>query len=312
MKKDRAYARDEPPGAQDNTNIGDVPTVLRRMLGSRLQQLRKERKLTQQDVGAGIHTSAPTISRIESGMVGLRTCDVIKLLEFYGVTDPEEHDRYLSLVRLGNRPGWWHRDSDSLPKGFELLNLESAARTIRCYEPAVVPELLQTPEYARAALRLRYPERPEGELDRLLEVRLRRQEILGRPGAPYLWILVEESALRRPIGGITVWRNQIERLGEAIQTANIVMHVVGDEVCGQAIAGSAFLYLRFNEPQLPDVVCVSQPTSTLYLESWEDIKRYRYIADLLAMRAARPSETASRLESLEAGPALPGSGTVSA
>ncbi|MFI6996500.1 helix-turn-helix domain-containing protein [Nocardia sp. NPDC050175] len=286
-----------------------MPTVFRRMLGSRLQQLRKERGLTQQDVGRGVFASVSKISRIETGMVGLDRLDVIKLLRYYGVTEHEEYEKYLSLVQLGNRPGWWHRDSDSLPKGFELLNLESAARTIRCYEPAVVPELLQTAEYARAAIRLRYPEWPEHEIDRLLEVRLRRQRILDRADPPYLWILVEESALRRPIGGTTVWGNQIDRLGQAIQAENIVVQVVGDKLCGQAVAGSAFLYLRFIETQLPAVVCVSQPTSTLYLESLGDIDRYLYIANQLAMQAARPSETAAWLQSLEAGPALPKNGT---
>ncbi|WP_378740428.1 helix-turn-helix domain-containing protein [Nocardia brasiliensis] len=278
-----------------------MPTVLRRMLGSRLQQLRKERGLTQQDVGDGMWASVSKISRIESGMVGLDRRGVVELLKFYGVTDIEEHDKYLSLVQLGNQPGWWHRDSDSLPKGFELLNLESAARTIRCYEPAVAPELLQTAEYARAALRLRYPDRPDTEIDRLLTVRLRRQAILDRADPPYVWLVVEESALRRRIGGATVWRDQLRHLRQVIQAENIVMQIVGDAAFGPAVIGSAFLYLRFIERQLPDVVCVSQPTSTLYLESSEDIERYLQIVDLLAAQAARPGETAKRLDALMTG-----------
>lgn len=301
MNRDRSSGCAELTSIRGTTNIGQVPTVLRRMLGSRLQQLRKGRGLTQEDVAKGTWATASTISRIESGTVGLDSRSVVELLRFYGVTDTDEHDKYLSLVQLGNRPGWWHRDSDSLPKGFELLNLESAARTIRCYEPAVVPELLQTAEYARAALRLRYPDRPDAEIDRLLTVRLRRQEILDRADPPYVWMVVEESALRRPIGGATVWRDQLHRLQQVIRPENIVMQIVGDAACGPAVIGSAFLYLRFHERRLPDVVCVSQPTSTLYLESREDIERYLQIGDMLAAEAARPSETAARLESLMAG-----------
>ncbi len=269
------------------------------MLGLRLQQLRKERRLTQQEVGQGIWASGSKVSRIESGMVGLGRRDVVRLLNFYGITDADEHDRYLSLVQLGDQPGWWHQDRDALPKGFELLNLESAARTIRCYEPAVVPELLQTDEYARAVLRLRYPYLPGDEIDRLLAVRLQRQQVLDRADPPYLWILVEESALRRPIGGDAVWRNQLDHLEDVIQAPNVSLQIVGDNACGSVRAVCGFLYLRFIDTQLPDVVCVAQPNSMLYLEERRDIECYLRIADLIAVEAARPGNTAAWLESLK-------------
>lgn len=285
-------------GAGGSTNPRHAPTVLRRMLGLRLGQLRKERGLTQQEVGERIWASGSKVSRIESGVCGLDQRDVIGLLTFYGVTDPAEHDKYLALMQLGQRPGWWHRDSDSLPKGFELLSLESAARTIRCYEPTVVPELLQTPEYARAALRLRYPNRPNDEIEQLLAVRLQRQQILHREHPPYLWILVEESALRKQIGGPTVWHDQITRLQQAIATDHIIVQIVGEEVCGPVVAGCGYVYLRFIERQLPDIVCVAQPTSTLYLEGTKDIDCYMEIANRLAVQAMRPDQSAKRLHAL--------------
>ncbi|WP_232542236.1 helix-turn-helix domain-containing protein [Nocardia bovistercoris] len=268
------------------------------MLGLRLQQLRRERGLTQQQVGERIWASGSKISRMESGMGGLDQRDVLGLLKFYGVTDVVEHDKYLALIRLGEQPGWWHRDSDLLPKGFELLSLESAARTIRCYEPAVIPELLQTPEYARATLRLRYPHRSKAEIEQSLAVRLQRQRILHGENPPYLWTLIEESALRKQIGGIAVWREQIDRLRQAIESEHIIVQIVGKQVCGPAIAGGGFVYLRFIERLLPDVVCVSQPTSTLYLEGYTDIRSYLTIADRLAVEAMRPGETAERLRAL--------------
>ncbi len=265
------------------------------MLGLRLQQLRKDVGLTQQDVGEKVWASGSKISRIESGMVRLDRTGVVELLRFYGVTDVSEHEKYLSLVELGTRPGWWHRDSDSLPKGFELLNLESAAQLIRCYDPAVVPDLLQTPEYARSALQLSNPGRPAEEIDRLLAVRLRRQRILDSPDAPQLWVLIEEAALRRQIGGSTIWREQLDHLAQMSQRPRVTVQIVSDECFGPARAGGAFVYLRFFDGHLPDIVCVSQPTSTLYLEDIEDISRYLQIADFLAVFASQPPDAADAI-----------------
>ncbi|WP_338767123.1 helix-turn-helix transcriptional regulator [Nocardia vulneris] len=298
MNAEQRFECPEPAGTRGSINIGDVPTVLRRMLGLRLQQLRKERGLTQHEVGRQLYWTGSKVSRIESGMVGLNRPDVVELLHCYGITDPEEHDRYLSLVQLGNRPGWWHSDSDSLPKGFELLSLEGAARTIRCYEPAIIPDLLQTPEYARAALCLRNPYRPDAEIDQLLAVRLQRQQILYRDNPPYLWILVEENALRRQIGGAAVWRAQLGYLARCIEREHIVIQIVDEAAFGPAIVDSAFVYLRFAETLLPDVVCIAQPTSTLYLEGRDHIVRYLNIAETLAQQSARPSETGRLLQTL--------------
>ncbi|MFG1796653.1 helix-turn-helix domain-containing protein [Nocardia sp. NPDC049149] len=270
------------------------------MLGLRLQQLRKDLGRTQEYVGEETRMSASTISRIESGAwSSLDRRGLIRLLTYYGITDTHEHEKYLSLVQLGTRPGWWHRDSDFLPKGFELFNLESAARTIRCYEPAVVPELLQTAEYARAALRLRYPGYSGDKIEWLLEVRLRRQEILASAEPPFLWIVVEESALRRPIGGTTVWRKQIDHLEQMLEAENIRIHIVGDAACGPAVVGHAFMYIRFTDRRLPDVVCISQPTSTLYMGDRKDVDRYLLIAEQLALMAARPSAAVPRLRALK-------------
>ncbi len=276
------------------------------MLGLRLQQLRKELGLTQEYVGEKTNVVGSTISRLESGAwSSLDRRGLIRLLTFYGITDTDEHDKYLSLVQLGSRPGWWHRDSDSLPKGFELFHLESAARTIRCYEPAVVPELLQTAEYAQAALRLRYPGYPDDRIERLLEVRLRRQQILASAEPPYLWIVVEECALRRPIGGTTVWRKQIDHLEQMAEAENIRIHILDEAACGPAVIGNAFMYLRFTEQRLPNVVCVSQPTSTLYLEDPKDVDRYLLIAEQLAHVAARPCAAVPLLRALRNDPEKP-------
>ncbi len=265
------------------------------MLGLRLQQLRKDVGLTQQEVGEKIWASGSKISRIESGMVRLDRSGVVELLRFYGVNNASEHDKYLSLVELGSRPGWWHRDSDSLPKGFELLNLEPAAQLIRCYDPAVVPELLQTPEYARSALQLSNPGRPNDEIDRLLAVRLKRQQILDSLDPPQLWVLIEEAALRRQIGGGTIWREQLDHLARMSQRPRVTVQIVSDESFGPTRAGGAFVYLRFVDGHLPDIVCVSQPTSTLYLEDIGDINRYLQIADLLAVFASRPPDAADTI-----------------
>lgn len=277
---------------------GETPTVLRRMLGLRLKEMRQRVGLTQAKAGEGIYASGSKVSRMESGQGSFAASDVIRLLEIYGVADPEEHDRYLELIELGEQPGWWHRDSDALPKGFELRCLEPEARTIRCYEPTAVPELLQTPRYAEATLRRKHPNCSEAEIKRLLELRIQRQQILAGEKPPYLWILVEESALRTPIGGRAVWRDQIEQLHLAARADHIVIQIVGEDVRGPVIAGGGFVYLRFIERRLPDVVCVSQLTSMLYFEGRSDIDSYLAIVNHLAVEAMRPAESIEWLRAL--------------
>lgn len=194
---------------------------------------------------------------------------------------------------------WWHRESDWLPEWFDTyLGMEQSARLIRCYESRAVPQLLQTAGYARALLGLAHPGESEESLRRRVAVRMRRQRILSRPDAPLLWVIVEEAALRRPIGGSAVWRAQLEHLVRAAQSPNIVIQLLADQVGGPAVTEGSFVILRFAESDRPDLVYLQQLTRGVFLDDSADIDAYHALADLLSVHATPPEYTAELVRAL--------------
>src|SRR5690349_8305909 len=164
---------------------------------------------------------------MELGRVGFKERDVADLLSLYGVRDEEERTALLALARDANVPGWWHKYGDVLPSWFQsYLGLETAAALIRTYEVQFVPGLLQTKEYATAVVQLGHRRAPIEEVDRRVSLRLARQQILTRTDPPQLWAVVDEGALRRPIGGPGVIRGQIEALIEATKLPNVRLQVI--------------------------------------------------------------------------------------
>lgn len=253
----------EEQGLTTSANDGGMaggPTVLRIMLGANLRRLREARGITREDAGWQIRASESKISRMELGRVSFKERDVADLLSYYGLPDGAERERLLSLARDASAPGWWHRYSDVLPSWFQpYIGLESAASLIRNYEVQFVPGLLQTRDYARAVIGLEYGRSP-ADVERRLEVRMTRQSVLHRPDPPQLWAVVDEAALRRPVGGKAVLRQQILALIEATALPHVQVQIVPFGIGGHAAHGGAFSILRFAEPDLPDVVYVEQLT----------------------------------------------------
>ncbi|MEV0030116.1 helix-turn-helix transcriptional regulator [Nocardia sp. NPDC050793] len=269
------------------------------LLGGRLRRLREAAGISREDAGEAIRGSHSKISRLELGRTGFRERDLVDLLTLYGVADPTEREEFLALARQGNASGWWHRDNDWLPKWFDTyLGLEQAARLIRCYEPRAVPELFQTADYARALLSLAHPNESFAAIERRVGLRMRRQHILTKPDPPRIWLIVEEAALRRRIGGSAVWLEQLDRLLAAVDQPNVTLQVLADHVGGSALADGAFTMLRFTEADLPDIVYLQQLTGALYLDKESDLAAYRAVANLLSVHAAPPQYTRGLLEAL--------------
>ncbi|MGI5218642.1 helix-turn-helix domain-containing protein [Nocardia sp. CA-290969] len=269
------------------------------VLGGRLRRLREAKGLSREQAGDHIRGSDSKISRLELGRTSIRERDLVDLLELYGVSDGEELAAFQELARQANTSGWWHRDNDWLPKWFDMyLGLEQAAQVIRCYEPRAVPELLQTPDYARALLTLAHPAESAEAIERRVALRIRRQHILNRAHPPHLWLIVEEAALTRRIGGSQIWSAQIDQLLAAARQPHVTVQVLADHVGGPALADGAFTYLRFAEADLPDIVYLQQLTGALYLDKQADLDAYRSVANLLSVHAAPPEHTPGLLAAL--------------
>ncbi|MEV2224500.1 helix-turn-helix domain-containing protein [Nocardia vinacea] len=282
-------AEPDDDGRVQSVVVERGPTVLRIALGGQLRDLRVKNGITREAAGDAIRGSHAKISRLELGRTGFKERDIRDLLTFYGVTDAEERERFLDLARQANEPGWWHRYSDLLPSWFgTYLGLEQAATKIRTYEAHLVPGLLQTPEYARAVMSLGYE---DADMDRRVQVRIRRQEVLRRAEPPIIWAIIDEAALHRPVGGSRVHREQMEHLIELAELPNVTVQVLPYSAGEHAAAGSSFSILRFAETELPDIVYLEHLTSALYLDRKQDLALYLSVMDRLSVQAEAPGES---------------------
>jgi hypothetical protein len=280
----------EPDGQPSDDALG--PTVSRMMLGSQLHRFREAAGVTPDRAGYEIRASRSKISRMENGRVSFKERDVADLLSLYGITDEHVRAAMLSLARQANSPGWWSKYDDVLADWFEAyLGLEAAASVIRTFELQFVHGLFQTEDYARAVTRLGYRAAPAEEIERQVSLRLRRQDALMRPYPPQVWSILDEGALRRPVGGHAVMRAQLNRLIEVAELHHVTVQVVPFGRGGHAAAGGSFTVLRFADADMPDVVYLEQLTSALYLDKSEDVVHYMEVVNHLSTEALPPAET---------------------
>lgn len=277
---------------------GSGPTVLRILLGSQLRMLREVKGITREEAGYAIRASGSKISRMELGRVSFKERDVTDLLKLYGV-DEDETATLVALAVQANSPGWWHKYGDVLPDWFQVyVGLEEAASLIRLYEVQFVPGLLQTADYARAVVRLGQPGAAPEEIERRISLRMGRQELLTKPGGPRLWAIVDEAALRRPIGGKEVMRAQLEQLILATEEPQVTLQVMPFRSGGHAAEAGAFTIMRFPEPDLPDVVYLEQLTSALYLDKRDDVEKYTEVMERLSVESESPERSVDILSGM--------------
>ncbi|MEU6917202.1 helix-turn-helix domain-containing protein [Streptomyces olindensis] len=284
-------------GALDDRSAG--PMVPRLALGARLRGLRQERGISRVDAGHVIRASSSKISRLEAGRHGFKLRDVADLLTLYGVTDEAERATLLALAEQANTPAWWRYYSDVVPTWMQsYLGAEQAASLIRCYQVQRVPGLLQTADYARASIRLAHPDAGAEEIDRRLALRMTRQRILHRQPPAQLWAVLDEAALRRPVGGLRVMRAQLRHLIEACRLPQVTVQILPFHAGGHAAEGGPVTILRLPGGQLPDVVYLEKLTTALYPDRPAEIERYWDAMNRLVVEAESPDETPTILHRL--------------
>ena len=274
------------------TRPASGPTVLRMILGRQLQALREKAGMTYEQAAEAIYSSPWTIRRMERAEGGLKPLTVKSLLMAYGVTDDREIDTFLSLSRDASKPGWWHSYDDVLPAWFKVaVGLEESASLIRAYQPQVVPGLLQTEGYIRAITAASFPAATAGETSRRVALRLARQELLTRPGAPRYWVVMDETVLRRPVGGQEVMRTQLEHLIDAAGLPNVTIQVIPFAAGWHPALYGMFNVYRFRNAELPDIVYSEGLTSAYYLNKPDETAQYTEALDRICAQAASPDQT---------------------
>jgi Domain of unknown function (DUF5753) len=230
---------------------------------------------------------------------GLKPLTLKSLLMAYGITDKSEIDAFLALARQAGTPGWWHSYDDILPAWFRTaVGLEEAATLIRAYEPQVIPGLLQTQGYIRAITAASFPTATEDFSERAVALRLARQQLLHRPDPPRYWVVLDETALRRPIGSRHVMRDQIEHLIHAAQLPGITLQVIPFTAGWHPALYGMFWIFRFPDDQLPDIVYSEALTGANYLSKPEETARYTEALDRMCAQAATPEHTITILRDI--------------
>jgi len=274
---------------------GSGPIALRRRTGITLRAFRKEAGISAQQAAAAIRAHHSKISRMERGESPLKERDVADLLDLYGMAQGAEREELLADVRAAARQPWWHEFQDALPpwaRGY--LGMEADASMIRCYTPYAVPDLLQTESYAAAFTALA---RRPAETLKLRALRAARQEQLRRPGRS-LRVVLDESAVLRPVGGPEVMHEQAAHLIAACKEPGITIQLLMLSAGARQDSALPFTMLRFADPGVPDVAYLETPTTGIYIDRPEDLDRYREIMTKLELAAEPPTVTPAILAGL--------------
>ncbi|HET9080680.1 MAG TPA: helix-turn-helix transcriptional regulator [Trebonia sp.] len=294
-----------PPGPEQQTASAALagldsggPTAARLRLGTQLRQLRQAAGMSRQEAATAIRSSASKITRLELGRTGIKPRDLSDLLALYGA-DLAGQASMMALARNGNNRGWWQEYGDAVPAWqAAYLGLEQSASLVRGYEPRFVPELLQTPEYARILLANTFRDFDADRTERQLAVLLRRQQILHREHPPHVWTVIDEGALRRPVGGPAVMRAQLGHLIDITRLRHVNIQVLPFRAGAHAASGGPVSLLRFPGEQLPDVVCLEHSGGAVYPSRLDDIARYWDILNQLVTQADPPIASSLTLEQM--------------
>lgn len=266
-----------------------TPTVRGRQLGIELKRLRTEARLTADQAAEALGCSQGKISRIELAQTSISKGDLFLMLDLYGITDPTIKERYWKLAREARDRGWWEDYREVITGGLSTyIAFEAEASELCTWSWGTINGLLQTSDYARATF-TGEPSgrgRTEQEVDLLVEARRARQRRL-EDGSLKLWAILDESLLRRPIGGREVLKAQLDRLTQP--RANVVIQVLTQQTVWHAGLNGAFTVMAFSAH--PTVAFAESLTGDISVEAEEDVKRFTLACDYLRATAASVEES---------------------
>jgi transcriptional regulator with XRE-family HTH domain len=271
------------------------PTLRRRQLGQELRKLREAAGTTIDQVAERLACSASKISRIETGQSGVSSREVRDILAAYRVAG-DKVDELVEMAREAKQRGWWQLYGTVLTSAY--VGLEAAAAELRSFEPLVIPGLLQTEEYARAMVLAGWPQWSAEEVEQRIRVRIKRQSLLYQDDPLQLLIILDEAALRRPVGGVDVMRRQLEKLLAATELPHVMIQVLPLAVGAHGGMDGAFTILLFEEPASQTLVFAANGAGGLFLEKDEDIERYANIFAGLQSVALSPPRSIELIATL--------------
>lgn len=283
-----------------DTVAADSPTMRRRRLARELTRLREGRGMTIRQAAGALEWDPSKLSRVEGLQRGIIVRDVRRLLDLYGLADEAQREALFELARQAKQRGWWQAYADVMPGEYAtLIGMEAEAAEIRTWQPDLVHGLLQTEDYARAVIRAGRPGDTAAEISRRVEIRMTRQQILDRPDPPRIWVVLNEGAVRRVVGGREVMREQLRQLATARDRATVMVQVL-PFTAGEhpAMASGPFDLLEFGQAADRGAVTLETMTGSLSLESDADLRQYAEAVGFLQAAALGPRETRDMLITL--------------
>jgi transcriptional regulator with XRE-family HTH domain len=286
---------------EDTDNPG--PAVQRRRLRAELRRARLDAGLTQEQVAQAMEWSLSKLIRIENGSVGISANDLKVLLQHYDITDEKHTAELLALSRAAKERSWWQSyGGGSIAKRLvQLIEYENAAFISRHYEDLVIPGLLQTADYMRVSTHQLAPAMTEAEVDTVLEIRLKRQELLHRAEPPLLFFVIDEAVVRRVVGGNEVMRPQMQRLIEATEMPNVTVEVIPFSAGLLPGLQAPFVIHEFPDAADDDVLYLENPRGDLLSrDDPDDILSFREDFERLRGASLGPGGTVDFLRAVVA------------
>jgi transcriptional regulator with XRE-family HTH domain len=266
------------------------PTVRRRRLGQELRRLRELKGMTAEEVAERLLVSQSKISRLENGRRSISQRDVRDLCGVYEVEDQRVVDSLMQMAKDSRQQGWWHAFGD-VPYSV-YIGLETDAASLRVYDPQVVPGLLQTRGYAEALIAGALPEAAPADIERRVQVRMRRQERISAADNPLrLWAVIDEAVLRREVGSKQVMIEQLEHLLEMVQLPHVTVQVIPFSMGAHPGVSGQYAILEFPDAADSTVVYIEGVTSDLYLEKAQDVSKYSVMYEHLRAQALNVEQT---------------------
>lgn len=273
------------------------PVVQRRRLRTELRRARQDAGLTQEHVAEAMDWSLSKVIRIEVGSVGISTNDLKALLRYYKIVDPGRTQELVALARAARERSWWSMYRDVGPPGLlQLIGYESAASTLRNFEPLIVPDLLQTEEYARAIIRGLDDWAPVALVDTQAEIRMRRQALVDRTDPPLLFFVLDEAVVRRSVGGAGVMRRQVRRLIEMADRPHVTIEIIPFSAGVHPGLNGPFVVLEFPDAGDDDVLYLeNHGGAQISRDIQEEIVKYREAYEHLRRVSLRSEDSISYL-----------------
>lgn len=282
--------------------VAQGPAGPRRRLGTELRRLREASGLHLDAVADELGCSTSKVSRLENGKGIPKLIDVRELLRIYGPLPDQQRDRLLRWARDGRRQTWWQDYADVLSRASSefdrFVALEDDASTIRSFELGLIHGLVQTPAYSRAIFGALLRDLADDEVDRLVQVRVRRRQVLWRAPVPLrLKIVLDEAALRRVVGCRAVMHDQLRFLLEVGQMSNVQLQVLPFAVGAHVGLPGSFTLIEFDQDDERDVVYLESRVDT-YLEGPAQVIEYAAAFDELSRQAFTSARSAEFVETL--------------